>query len=144
MPGVVHCLPFAGPAQKLQCIGHAVTILALEAQRLAELGADHDYDLVEAVLAQLREAKVSSCLLAEMELHAEIFQQLEVSVEDCPWKPVFRDCAANHATGIAVFLEYFDVDTGMRQFGCCRHTAWTGTDNCDLVTCWFGLCIRRR
>ena len=74
MPGGFVDLSFPGASQKLQCVDHAVAVFPLKTQHLAELGADHDHDLVETILTQLRQAEVATRFLAEMELNAHVFQ----------------------------------------------------------------------
>ena len=118
--------------QELQGIHHPVAVLALKAQFLAELGADHDHYLAKTIAAQLREANVAPRLHVVVNLYTEFFQWPEVLVEYGLGKPVFGNCSADHPAGVGVLLEYLHLTSCMSQLRRCRHPAGSSPDDRDL------------
>ena len=130
---------FPGVPQKSQRVDHSIAVFAGKTQRLTELGAYHDHDLVKAIPPQLRQVEVPTRLRTKVELNAKLFEQTEIPVEHFSRKPVLRDRTADHAAGIAILLKHINLNPGRGQLGCGCHATRSGADDRDLATCRLSL-----
>ena len=91
----------------------------------------------EAVFAKLRESQVSADVDVVVNLYAQFGQRSKVLLEYRFRQAVLGNHAANHAAGIRVFLENFDIEAASREFDRGGHTARPGADNCGLLPAVF-------